>query len=473
MTKTPKSNVMAKVLVVEDNTTLREGIVQVIKRMGHEAFDASGGARGIELFGEVEPDLVITDLKMENVGGMEVLQTVLDEDPGALVMIVTAFGSIEKAVEAMQMGAHDFIPKPFPPDLLRSKVEKALQLGEERKRGERLSRENEMLRADAAAEYEKDIVGESDVMAAVFDKIRKVAPTGSTVHIYGESGTGKELVARAVHESSERADGPFVKVNCAALAENLLESELFGHEKGAFTGAHKRKLGRFELADGGTIFLDEIGDISPTIQLKLLRVLQERQFERVGGEETISVDVRVVTATNKELKEEVDAGRFREDLFYRLHIIPITLPPLRERMTDLRPLVDHFIGKLRQRTRKDVGNIAPDAVQALKQYRWPGNVRELENVIEHAMVFADGNTIEIADLPPVITGRSNDDLLAIPQGDRSLPEILEDLERQLILRAFRKAEGVKTETARLLGIKPSALYYKLEKYGIEDEDAEK
>ena len=462
---------MAKVLVVEDNTTLREGIVQVLKRMGHETIDAPGGSRGVELFKAEEPDLVITDLKMEGMDGMEVLAAILKHSPSAIVMIVTAFGSIEKAVEAMQKGAYDFIPKPFPPDLLRSKVEKALQLGEERARTERLSRENEMLRADAATSYESSIVGGSDIMDAVFEKIRKVAPTDSTVHVYGESGTGKELVARAIHENSPRKDGPFVKVNCSALAESLLESELFGHEKGAFTGAVKQKLGRFELADGGTIFLDEIGDISPTIQLKLLRVLQERSFERVGGEQTVRVNVRVVTATNKDLKAEVAAGRFREDLFYRLHIIPITLPPLRERMSDLRPLVDHFMTKLRNRTHKKIGNIAPDALQALRQYRWPGNVRELENVIEHAMVFAEGNTIEINDLPPVITGRPSDDLLAIPEGDRSLPEILEDLERQLILRAFRKARGVKTETARLLGIKPSALYYKLEKYGIQDEDA--
>lgn len=466
---------MATILVVEDNKTLREGIVQVIKRMGHDALDAPGGSQGLEIFESERPDLVITDLKMDGMDGMKVLEGVLEIEPTALVIICTAFGSIEKAVDAMQKGAHDFVPKPFPPDLLRSKIARAVELHEEKKRGHRLSAENEMLRADAqaAAGYDDaSIVGASDPMSKVFDKIRKVAPTDSTVHVYGESGTGKELVARAIHENSPRANGPFVKVNCSALAENLLESELFGHEKGSFTGAVKQKLGRFELADGGTIFLDEIGDIAPSTQLKLLRVLQERQFERVGGESTVNVDVRVVTATNKDLKEEVASGNFREDLFYRLHIIPITLPPLRERMDDLRPLVDHFIDKLMRRTRKRVGNIAPDALQALQQYRWPGNVRELENVIEHAMVFATGNTIEISDLPSVITGRGSDDLLAIPGGDRSLPDILEDLERQLILRAFRKAKGVKTETARLLGIKPSALYYKLEKYGIEDSDAE-
>lgn len=459
---------MARILVVEDNDTLREGIVQVIKRMGHEAIDAANGRIGLEKFKEVRPSLTVSDLKMDDVDGMEMLDEILKVEPEAIVMIVTAFGSIEKAVEAMQNGAYDFIPKPFPPDLLRSKITRALEVGEQRAKTERLVQENEMLRADARQSMEIEIVGDSRAMDEVFKKIKKIAPTGSTVHIAGESGTGKELVARAVHDHSQRRDGPFVKVNCSALAESLLESELFGHEKGAFTGAHKRKLGRFELADGGTIFLDEIGDISEAIQLKLLRVLQERQVERVGGEETIDVDVRVVTATNKDLKKEVEEGRFREDLFYRLHIIPIELPTLRERIEDVTPLVSHFLDKLRVRTNKNVGNVSPQVLHALKEYRWPGNVRELENVIEHAMVFAEGNTIEIDDLPPIITGRSNDDLLAIPEGDRPLPDILEDLERQLIIRAFRKAEGVKTETARMLGIKASALYYKLEKYGIDD-----
>lgn len=460
---------MARILVVEDNDTLREGIVQVIKRMGHEPIAARNGRVGLEKFREEKPSLVLSDLKMDDMDGMEMLQQIMKDDPEALVMIVTAFGSIEKAVEAMQQGAYDFIPKPFPPDLLRSKITRALEMGEQRAKTERLVQENEMLKADARQSIEIEIVGQSRPMEEVFTRIKKIAPTGSTVHIFGESGTGKELVARAVHEHSNRADGPFVKVNCSALAESLLESELFGHEKGAFTGAHKQKLGRFELADHGTIFLDEIGDISETIQVKLLRVLQERQIERVGGEETVEVDVRVVTATNKDLKKEVEEGRFREDLFYRLHIIPIELPTLRARIDDVDPLVEHFLTKLRARTHKNVGNVSPRAIHALKEYRWPGNVRELENVIEHAMVFAEGNTIELDDLPPIITGKSNGDLLAIPEGDRSLPEILEDLERQLILRAFRKAEGVKTETARLLGIKASALYYKLEKYDIDDD----
>jgi two-component system, NtrC family, response regulator HydG len=458
---------MAHILIIEDNDTLREGITQVVERMGHEATAARNGRVGLEAFAEREPDLVLTDLKMDEVDGMQVLRQVLADKPDTLVMIVTAFGSIEKAVEAMKEGAFDFIPKPFPPELLRTKIDKALGVQASRKQTERLESENEMLRRDAGHLDELDIVGESAAIEKVFKMIEKVAPTDSTVYVYGESGTGKELVARAIHEASTRSDGPFVRVNCSSLAETLLESELFGHEKGAFTGAHKRRLGRFELADKGTIFLDEIGDISPAIQLKLLRVLQERNFERVGGEDTIEVDVRVITATNKDIKEQVERGEFREDLFYRLHIIPITLPALRERRGDIDLLVAHFIDKLAQRTRSEVEGLSAEAMQALRAYEWPGNVRELENVIEHALVFAEGDQIHVQDLPAAITGASDANLLQIPEGDRSLPEILEDLEKQLILRAFDEADGVKTETARLLGIKTSALYYKLDKYGID------
>jgi len=460
---------MATILIIEDNETLREGIKQVVKRMNHRPITAANGRIGLELFASEEPDLILTDLKMDEVDGMEVLRSVHAADPEMLVMIVTAFGSIERAVEAMKEGAFDFIPKPFPPDLLRTKINKALEVREQRQRSERLSQENEMLRAEAAASYsDSRIIGESEAMERIFKLVGKVARTDSTVHIFGESGTGKELVARSIHDNSPRKDGPFIKVNCSALAETLLESELFGHEKGSFTGAHKRKLGRFELADSGTLFLDEIGDISQPTQLKLLRVLQERQLERVGGEETITVDVRVVTATNKDLKKEVEEGRFREDLFYRLHIIPVELPPLRDRKSDIPLIVEHFVDKLAKRTRSDVTGVAADAMAALRVYNWPGNVRELENVIEHAMVFAEGSLIRLGDLPPVVSGVQPGDALQLPDGDRSLPEILEELERQLILRAFKKAEGVKTETARLLGIKPSALYYKLDKYEIDE-----
>jgi two-component system, NtrC family, response regulator HydG len=293
-----------------------------------------------------------------------------------------------------------------------------------------------------------------------------VAPTDASVYIHGESGTGKELVARAIHARSKRAAGPFVKVNCGALTETLLESELFGHERGAFTGAIKRKLGRFELADKGTLFLDEIGDVTPALQLKLLRVLQERDFERVGGEETIKVDVRVVSATHKDIGAEVASGRFREDLFYRLHVVPCEVPPLRERKEDIPRLVAHFITKLAPRTNAGITGITEAALARLGAYGWPGNVRELENVIEQALVFGEGTTIDIAALPASVRGGLPENALSLPGGEMSLPDLIEDLERQLIQRAYDKSGGVKTETARLLGIKTSALYYKLEKYGI-------
>jgi two-component system response regulator HydG len=273
-------------------------------------------------------------------------------------------------------------------------------------------------------------------------------------------------VARAIHKRSRRAQGPFVKVNCGALAETLLESELFGHERGAFTGAIKRKLGRFELADGGTLFLDEVGDMTPGLQLKLLRVLQEKEFERVGGEETLHVDVRVVSATHRDLKQEVAAGRFREDLYYRLHVVPCEVPPLRERREDIPWLVAHFIGKHGPRINPAVEGIDEAALARLQTHHWPGNVRELENAVEQALVFASGARIDVGALPAFLREGLRGDTLALPSGDKTLPEILEDLERQLIQRAYDKTEGVKTETARLLGIKTSALYYKLEKYGI-------
>jgi two-component system response regulator HydG len=303
-------------------------------------------------------------------------------------------------------------------------------------------------------------------MRRVLEQVRKVAPTDATVLVLGESGTGKELVARAVHDGSPRREKPFVSVSCAAIPEGLLESELFGHEKGSFTGAIRRKLGRFELAHEGTLFLDEVGELPPSVQVKLLRVLQERRFERVGGEETVEVDVRLVSATNRDLAAMVRAGRFREDLYYRLDVVPILLPPLRERPGDVEELARHFLARAAPRLGRVVKGFTPDALEVLRRHRWPGNVRELENVVEQALVFAEGELVTPAELPEALRRAPPAPAVPVPTGDRSLTDVLEDLERQLILAAYEKAKGVKAETARLLGIKPSALYYKLEKYGI-------
>ncbi len=461
---------MPTILIIDDNETIREGLAHTVRKMGHQALVAATGDDGVaQLKAAVkagsEIDFVITDLRMEGLDGVGVLRRVAELDPSVPTMIITAFGTVETVVEAMKLGAFDFLTKPFAPEVVRLKVERALELAAARRARTRLEAQNEYLKAEAEGRYQfAELIGDADKMHRVFRTVERVAPTDSSVFISGESGTGKELVARAVHNLSKRKAGPFIKVNCGALTETLLESELFGHERGAFTGAIKTKLGRFELADGGTLFLDEIGDVPLSMQVKLLRVLQEQEFERVGGEQTVKVDVRVVSATHKNLEAEVAAGRFRQDFYYRLHVVPLELPPLRERRDDIPILVHHFIAKLGPRTNPGVRGIADDALGRLMAYAWPGNVRELENVIEQALVFADGPVIGVASLPPFLQG-SAEERLEVPH-EMSLPDILEDLERQLILKAFKKAGGVKTETARLLGIKTSALYYKLDKYGI-------
>jgi two-component system response regulator HydG len=465
---------MASILIIDDHDAMREGMAVTLKKSGHQVAAVRSGAEGVAAFKAAfrkSPfDLVVTDLRMEGMDGLAVVRALRAEQPDAVVMVVTAHGTIETAVTAMKDGAFDFIEKPFPPDVLRAKADKALEVASTRRHVERLSAHKGALEADAAASM-GSMVGESEPVQRLLGQVRRAAATGATVHIHGESGTGKELVARMLHALSPRASGPFVVVHCAALAETLLESELFGHEKGAFTGAVKRKLGRFELADGGTLFLDELGEISPSIQTKLLRVLQERELQRVGGEETVKVDVRVVSATHRDLKAEVAAGRFREDLYYRLHVVPLVLPPLRERPEDVPLLARHFVAKHGPRINRSVTGLSEGALRALTRYAWPGNVRELENCVEQALVFAEGQLLEERDLPAHLHGEAaraalSHGKLPVPSGDRPLPDILEELERQLIERAYTQARGVKTETARLLGIKTSALYYKLEKYGF-------
>ena len=475
---------MAQILIIDDHDSMREGLELLLRRRGHRVLAASGGQEGLDTLAEDGADLVITDLKMAKVDGIEVLRKVKETSPETEVLVITAFGTIEKAVEAMKLGAADFLSKPFSSEEFAVKVERLVNERAARKELEkenmRLRVENAYLKQEVEPRY-GEIVGDSPAMEKVFRWIERVARSDSTVMVYGESGTGKELVARAIHAGSPRRDGPFIRVNCGALTDSLLDSELFGHEKGAFTGAEKRRRGRFELAHGGTLFLDEIATISQATQVRLLRVLQERELERVGGEETIPVDVRIIAATNTPAEALVGEEGFREDLFYRLHVVPIVLPPLRERTEDIDLLVQHFVQKLRTRTNAVVTDVSESALEILRRHDWPGNVRELENVLERALVLADGEVLEGADLPPLSTNgrvppalnRSGatpamaDGDAEIPDGGIDLTREVEGLEEQLLRRALDRAGGVKAEAARLLGLKASALYYKLEKYGIE------
>jgi two-component system response regulator HydG len=458
-----------RILVADDSDAMREGMVMTLARLGYDAQGVKGGAEAVAAYARRHFDVVVTDLRMVPVDGMQVVQRLRDLDPEATVVVVTAHGSVAAAVEAMRAGAIDFVEKPFSPELLGARVEKAAEIARERRRARDAHARAAALDEDRAREAGDlgtfGLAGESEAIRRAREQVRKVAGTDATVLVLGESGTGKELVARALHRLSPRAAAPFVSVACAALPEGLLESELFGHERGAFTGAVRRKIGRFELAHGGTLFLDEVGEIPPAVQVKLLRVLQERSFERVGGEETIEVDVRVVSATNRDLKRRAAEGAFREDLYYRLAIVPLELPPLRARAGDVELLARHFLAKHAPRIGRRVARFEDGALALLRRHAWPGNVRELENVVQQAMVFCEGDAIRAEDLPASL--RDAPPSLPLPTGDRSLTDILEDLERQLVSAAYARARGVKAEAARLLGIKPSALYYKLEKYGIE------
>jgi len=459
---------MPRVLIIDDHDTMREGMCVTVKKSGCDAFAVRSGPEGLEAYRKSPFDLVITDLKMQQMDGIEVVRQIKQLDPDAVVMVVTGFGTIETAVAAMQQGAYDFITKPFTPEVLRAKVEQGLQLAGIRLQLQRVSAHNEVLSGDAAAAA-GSLIGRSEPMQRLVEQVRKAANSDATVLILGETGTGKELVARLVHELSPRKKGPFVVVHCAALAETLLESELFGHERGSFTGASRRKLGRFELADRGSLFLDEIGEISPAIQIKLLRVLQEKELQRVGGEQTIRVDVRVISATNRDLNAEVHSGRFREDLFYRLHVVPLQVPPLRDRSEDIPLLAEHFVAKHAPRINRKVKGLSKASVRLLTHYAWPGNVRELENLIEQGLVFAEGEQIEAWDLPPFQKlGPLDAQTARLPvlRGDRSLSEIMEDLEAQLVAQAFQKCGRVKADTARFLGISIAKLYHKLEKYDL-------
>ena len=466
---------MASVLVVEDNQTMREGVEITLRRLGLDVSLAEDSGWAVELLGARGFDLLVTDYKLPGMNGLELFRAARERQPAIDAVLITAFGSVDLAVEAMKAGVADFLTKPFSPDELTLKVQKVLDSRAAAAENRRLAEENELLRsAVEEAGGSGRLVGESAAMREVFRTIEQVAPTDASVLITGESGTGKELVARAIHDNSLRSDRPFVKVSCAALSESLLESELFGHEKGAFTGSIKARRGRFELADGGSLFLDEIGEVSPAVQVKLLRVLQEREFERVGGEKTITVDVRLVSATNRDLKALVEKGAFREDLYYRLHVVPIHLPALREHSGDMELLARHLVDKVCRRMNRPSRQFAPGAIELLKSHSWPGNVRELENIIERALVLGRSDRILPEDFPALGGSAVHSaagqvaaaPVVELPAGGTiDLARTLEETEKKLILQALERSGGNKSRAARLLGLKNSALHYKLEKYG--------
>ncbi|QSQ26481.1 sigma-54-dependent Fis family transcriptional regulator [Pyxidicoccus parkwayensis] len=462
---------MAKVLVIDDEANLRKVLAAMLRRDGFDVTVAENGEQGLAEFHKNGADIVVTDLVMPKVGGMEVLGTVRAANPDVPVIIITAHGTVDSAVDAIKAGAFDYITKPFDQVELSSVVAKAAKTNESARRS---------VRADVKARAA--IIGDSAQIQEVYKIIDKVADTPSTVLITGESGTGKELIATALHGASSRRDKPFIKINCAAIPATLLESELFGYEKGAFTGAVTSKPGRFELADEGTLFLDEIGEIPVEMQVKLLRALQEGEFERVGGIKTTRVDVRLVAATNRDLQAEIEAGRFRKDLYYRLAVVPITLPALRERRSDIPMLARHFVDKYNKRLNKKIEGIAEDAMALLQGYAWPGNIRELENLIERVLLFADGPLITVKDLPePVRSGAgvqagaaspAPSPSMEVPTGEVGLKDIVRmkaaELERDLIVKKLEETGGNVTRAARLLQISRKSLQTKMKEFGLRD-----
>jgi len=455
---------MSEILVVDDEQSMRDFLAIMLKKEGHEVVTAMNGADAIKAVQSEIFDLVITDIKMPGTDGLEVLKTVKEISPETVVIMVTAFATAETAVEAMKLGAYDYIIKPFKVDELKLIINNSLEKRSLRKENILLKREIE-----SRAGFE-NFIGKSAPMLKVFTLIKQVADTNSTVLITGESGTGKELVAKAVHFNSPRRNGPIVTVNCGALPETLLESELFGYMKGAFTGAAANKQGLFEAAHGGSIFLDEISATTPGLQIKLLRVLQEREFMRVGGTKPIRVDVHVIAASNKDLLTEVTRGAFREDLYYRLNVIPVHLPPLRERKEDIPLLVDFFLKKCSRKEgdRLLVKTVDGSAMKALMNYRWPGNVRELENMIERLVIMTPSNTIHLDIIPDAVKDAppcSSLSTMDIPDEGLDLETMLETAERTYLRKALEKAGGVKTEAAKLLGLSFRSFRHRLQKYG--------
>src|SRR6266481_4080386 len=455
----------ATILVVEDEAKMRRLLELQLGEEGFVVHSAADAETGLQILVREKPDLVVTDLRLPGMSGLEFLQAVKRANAALPVVVMTAYGTVESAVEAMKVGASNYVTKPFSFDELVLVIRKELD-------AHRLREENRSLREALGRRYAYDnIIAQSDKMQAVLALVERVAPTNSTVLLGGESGVGKDLIARAIHEHSQRASGPFIKINSTAIPENLLESELFGYEKGAFSGASGTKQGKFELADKGTLFLDEIGDIPPAIQVKLLRVLQEREFERLGGTRTIKVDVRLIAATNRDLRAALEDGTFREDLYYRLNVVPIDIPPLREHKEDIPGLANLVLARFAKDSGRSeaITGISPAAMQLLAGHYWPGNVRELQNVIERACALASGSQLEVGDVQ-LDSPRNR----ANSSADRFLPDgmTLDQWEDEMIREALKRAGGNKSQAARLLGLSRNALRYRLSKIGIDDNEGE-
>ena len=448
---------MEVILVVDDDPNVCKILKGLLEHAGYAVLTAYDGDKALAIVDEREVDLVVTDLKMPGTSGMDLLTLCHERKAAVPVIVMTAYGTIEAAVASMRKGAYDFITKPFDENELLAVIHKAL--AESRKNQELIT-----AYFDKDHDFSSQFIGRTTAIQKIFQTIQKIAPTDVTVLISGETGVGKELVARQIHMSSHRRDRPFIKVNCAAIPETLLESELFGHEKGAFTGAVSSKPGRFELAHQGTIFLDEIGDLPLHLQTKLLTVLQDKSFERVGGVKTIKVDIRIVAATNRDLSGAVQAGTFRSDVFYRLNVVPIYIPPIRDRKEDLIPLVDHFVTKFATKYRRTVTHVAPEVMAVLSSYDWPGNIRELENVLERMMVMSEDDILGLDLLPMEISGTT------LTLGPSGLKEKLESIssitEKQMIVDALNKTNQNRTKAAKLLGISRRTLQHKIREYGL-------
>jgi DNA-binding NtrC family response regulator len=452
-----------RILLVEDDSSVRSAFSQFLGQLGYEVAEATNGPDAIESLSEGHYDIVVTDLKLPGTDGMEILRAIQPRAPQTLGILVTGYGTIQNAIQAMRLGVFEYLLKPVNFEELQLVLERAREF-------QRLHMENRQYRQEIQRRFSpRSLIGHSKSMRRILDLIEKVADSDSTILIFGETGTGKELVARAIHYRSNRMDKPLVPINCAAIPGDLLESELFGYEKGAFTGANRTKAGRFELANGGSLFLDEIGEMSPQLQVKLLRVLQERSFERLGAVKSIQVDVRIIAATNRDLEAFIRDGKFREDLYYRLSVIPIHIPPLRDRKEDIPLLVQHFLEIFNKQKSREVGGISPRAMEALVHYSWPGNVRELENLMERLVVLKRAGTIDLEDLPEKFrVGDSQDNLgrILLPEDGIQLDAAVHRLEKELILQALKRTQGVKKEAARLLGMKRTTLIQKMKRNNI-------